>query len=234
MSVHHVPAVMNQNPPVRAFELRRLFIGTTPPLFLLEIVVRAIFVYVILLVAIRMMGKRVAGQLSLSELAVIVTLGAAVGVPIEVPEHGMLPAVLVLAVAVGYQRAIGLLSFKNRKIELLTQGDLVCLVENGELNLPRMKGGGLSRERLFAALREKSIVHLGEVARLYYETSGGFSIYRSEGGRPGLRIVPPDHPGLKSAESLNACSSCGHLESRHEPPERCPRCSARDWFDAVQ
>src|SRR2546430_9501431 len=91
-------------------------------MFLLEVVVRAVFVYVILLVAIRLMGKRVAGQLSLSELAVIVTLGAAIGVPIEAAEHGMLPAVLVLAVAGLHQRAIGLLSFKNPRIGPLTQG----------------------------------------------------------------------------------------------------------------
>lgn len=46
------------------------------------------------------MGKRVAGQLSLSELAIIVTLGAAIGVPIQAADRGMLPAFVLLIVAV--------------------------------------------------------------------------------------------------------------------------------------
>ena len=184
--------------PIHPFDPRRLLIGKTPPLFLLEVVVRAIFVYVVLLIAVRLMGKRVAGQLSLSELAVMVTLGAAIGVPIEVPEHGMVPAALVLGVAILYQRGIGLLSFRSRRAELLTQGDLVMLMRDGVLDLPAMRRCGLSRERAFAALREKGIEHLGEVRRMYFETSGAFSIYRAVAPKAGLSIVPSDHPGLET------------------------------------
>ena len=90
-----------------------------------------------MLFAIRIMGKRVAGQLSMSELAVIVTLGAVIGVPMEVAENGMLPALVLLLVAVVYQRAIGFLSFKSRRIELITQGDLVAIVGGGGRDRPR-------------------------------------------------------------------------------------------------
>src|SRR4051812_18502458 len=198
---------MQSQQDVHPFEIRRLLIGNTPPLFLLEILFRAVFIYVVLLIAVRLMGKRVAGQLSLSELAVMVTLGAAIGVPIEVPEHGMLPAAVVLTVAVLYQRGIGMLSFKRRRIELMTQGDLVTMARDGALDLRTMQSAGLSRERVFAALREQGIVHLGEVRRLYFETSGSFSLFRAPVPKPGLKIVPADHPGLKVAHDLTACGS---------------------------
>jgi uncharacterized membrane protein YcaP (DUF421 family) len=220
--------------PVRPFDLRRLFIGKTPPLFLLEIVVRAVFVYVILLVAVRLMGKRVAAQLSLSELAVIVTLGAAIGVPIEVPEHGMIPAAVVLAVAIAYQRGIGYLSFRKRRIELLTQGDLVVLMRDGVLDLRNMKRCGLSRERVFAALREKGLEQLGEVRRMYFETSGAFSIYRAVSPREGLSIVPADHPGLQPEAALAACTSCGTVVDKDRRLQRCPACHDQGWGDAVR
>lgn len=64
--------------------VQRILIGDGPWAFLLEVVVRAALVYVLLLVAMRMMGKRVAAQLSITELAVILMLGAAIGVPIQV------------------------------------------------------------------------------------------------------------------------------------------------------
>jgi uncharacterized membrane protein YcaP (DUF421 family) len=100
---------------IQPFELKRLLIGQTPALFLLEIAVRAVVTYLILLVATRAMGKRVAGQMSVLELTIIVTLGAAIGVPLETPERGMLAAVVVLAIAVGYQWLVGLTTFKSRR-----------------------------------------------------------------------------------------------------------------------
>ncbi|MBV8483880.1 MAG: hypothetical protein JO077_13570 [Verrucomicrobia bacterium] len=36
------------------------------------------------------MGRRVASQMTISELAVVVTLGAAIGVPLQAPEQGVL------------------------------------------------------------------------------------------------------------------------------------------------
>jgi uncharacterized membrane protein YcaP (DUF421 family) len=226
-------SVRDVDSPVQPFDPRRLLIGKTPPLFLLEIVVRAIFVYVVLLVAIRLMGKRVAGQLSLSELAVIVTLGAAIGVPIEVPEHGMLPAAIVLAVAIAYQRVIGFLSFRSRRMELLTQGDLTVLMRDGVLNLPAMRKSGLSRERVYAALRERGIEHLGEVRRMYFETSGAFSIYPANNPRPGLSIVPPEHPGLERQRDLVACVSCGTVLEQSRRSGKCPSCGAQSWGDVI-
>jgi uncharacterized membrane protein YcaP (DUF421 family) len=218
--------------PVHPFDPRRLLIGKTPPLFLLEVLFRAVFVYVVLLVAVRLMGKRVAAQLSLSELAVMVTLGAAIGVPIEVPEHGMIPAAIVLMVAVLYQRGIGVLSFRSRRAELLTQGDLAVLMRDGVLNLPVMRKNGLSRERVFAGLREKGIEQLGQVRRMYFETSGAFSIYPSTSPVAGLSIVPRDHPALQPKPELRACATCGTTIERQPERHHCPTCGQESWTDA--
>ena len=74
--------------------------GETPWWFLAEVAVRAIIVYLILLITLRVMGRRVASQMTISELAIVVTLGAAVGVPMQDPKRGMLGAVAILAIAV--------------------------------------------------------------------------------------------------------------------------------------
>jgi uncharacterized membrane protein YcaP (DUF421 family) len=242
---------MGGQPPIRPFDPHRFLVGNDPWGFLFEVAVRGIIIYVVLLFAIRIMGKRVAGQLSMSELAVIVTLGAAIGVPMEVAENGMLPALVLLLVAVVYQRAIGFLSFKSRRVELITQGDLVAIVIDGVLDIHAMRRVGLSRERVFAALREHALVQLGEVRRVYIESSGSFSVFRYESARPGLRIVPEQHPGLRAVEGARACTSCGttiradeHAERdvagervharAGDPVEACPACGKRDWAEAVR
>jgi len=216
---------------IRAFDWRRLLMGKTPWSFLGEVAFRGLVIYVVLLLTIRMMGKRVAGQLSLSELAIMVTLGAAIGVPMEVPDNGLLPALVLLAVAVLYQRGIGWLSFRKRKIELLTQGDLETLVNEGVLDLNAMKRVGLSQERVFAALRQVGLCHLGEVQRLYLETSGSFSVFRAPKAVPGLKAVPPGHPRLKVDPKIFACGSCGTVASQKN--DRCRTCGKCAWEDAV-
>src|SRR3954470_11540279 len=59
----------------------RWLLGESPGWFVGEVVMRAVLIYVVLLLILRMLGKRTAGQMSITELAVVVTLGAAVGVP---------------------------------------------------------------------------------------------------------------------------------------------------------
>src|SRR4051812_47264131 len=105
---------MEQN--FKPFDLSRLLIGENPGWFLLEVVLRICIIYLILLIAMRLLGKRVAAQMSVSELAVIVTLGAAVGVPMQVPDRGMLPAVLILAVAICFQRGLSYWGFRNPQV----------------------------------------------------------------------------------------------------------------------
>src|SRR4051812_42178617 len=98
---------------IRILDVKRWLIGETPWTFLIEVAVRGVTIYVFLLLAIRLMGKRVAGQLSLSELAIMVTLGAAIGVPMETPQNGLLPGLVILLIAVFYQRGIGYLSYRH-------------------------------------------------------------------------------------------------------------------------
>ncbi|HEY0742788.1 MAG TPA: hypothetical protein VGD40_15065 [Chryseosolibacter sp.] len=58
------------------WDWERILLGEVPPAFLLEIVLRIIVVYLILTVAMRILGKRMAAQLTRNELAAMVSLAA--------------------------------------------------------------------------------------------------------------------------------------------------------------
>src|SRR4051812_29803239 len=177
---------------IHPLDPKRLMFGDAPATFLLEIAVRAIVTYLILLIAARLMGKRVAGQMSVLELTVIVTLGAAIGVPLEAPERGLLPAVLVLAIATGDQRLVGHLTFKKRGAVTLLEGEPYALVRDGVLQLDVMKRASISRERIFAMLRNEQLLQLGQVKRAYLEAGGQLSVYLDEQPAPGLCLLPEE------------------------------------------
>ena len=70
-------------------DLARILFGEAPPLFLLEVFVRTLIVYVFLLYILRWLGKRMSGQLTIMELSVMLTLGAIVSASMQIPDHGI-------------------------------------------------------------------------------------------------------------------------------------------------
>jgi uncharacterized membrane protein YcaP (DUF421 family) len=223
---------------IQAFDWRRIFIGQAPASFLLETVLRAVMVYIVLLISMRLLGKRTASQLTLTELAVVVTLGAAVGVPLQVPERGMLPGVVVLAVAILFQRGLNLLGFRSGRAARTLEGDVSILIRDGQLDLPAMKLAGVGRQQLFAVLRTKGVEQLGQVRRLYLEATGEFSVIRRDEPDPGLSIVPESDTSLRDlgeiARGRWACRSCGHLiRGASKPSVGCERCAQQRWTEAM-
>lgn len=216
----------------------RILLGQVPWSFVLEVVIRAIFLYGLILLSMRLMGKRMSSQLSRHELAAIASIAAAVGVPIQAPDRGLLPAVLIAGVIVGVQRLVFWQSFNNRKFETLTQGYTDIMVEDGCLKYDAMRNSVLSQERVFAELRKKGIDNLGKVKRMYMEASGAFTIIPQNPPQPGLTLVPNwDQDFLKDqpkAAGTYACCWCGNLQhARQAPTTPCPRCTHDAWSPAV-
>ncbi|MFK4135711.1 hypothetical protein ACI2KR_26025 [Pseudomonas luteola] len=103
---------------VTSWDWHRILLGDTQWSFMIEVLLRGAIVYMLLLFMMRLIGRRVAAQLSISELAVMLTLGAAIGVPLQTPEKGILPAAVLLLTALLFQRGLSCFSFKSRSVEI--------------------------------------------------------------------------------------------------------------------
>src|SRR5215210_3002625 len=110
-------------------DIKRWLFGQTPPEFMIEVAIRTLLIYVILLLVVRLFGKRMTGQITLVELAVMVTLGAIVSPVMQLPDRGILFGVIALFVALLFQRGLNLVAFKNEKVEHVTQGTLTLLIK---------------------------------------------------------------------------------------------------------
>src|ERR1700712_3101807 len=121
-------------------DLSRLLLGEAPPVFLLEVFIRTLVVYVFLLFILRWLGKRMSGQLTIMELSVMLTLGAIVSASMQLPDHGILAGALLLLCALSFQRGISYLGIISTKFEELTQGKPGMLVKDGILQIKTMEG----------------------------------------------------------------------------------------------
>ena len=216
---------------------QRILFGQSPPIFLLEVFVRTVIVYIFLLFVLRWLGRRMSGQLTILEMAVMLTLGAIVSVGMQVPDRGITLTMFVLFCTLAFQRGLSMLGLKYAKIEELTQGTISTLVKDGVLDLKEMGRCRISRQQLFAELRSSGIYNLGQARRVYLEACGLFTTVKMKSLVPGLPTLPPGDNKvillLKHTDEM-ACCNCGHTSENQSASQTCPRCGAKDnWTQAV-
>lgn len=216
-------------------DIQRILFGEVPPSFFLEIIIRTFIVYLILMVSMRLMGKRMSSELQRNELAALVTLAAAIGVPLQEPVRGLLPAVVIAMVVIAIHQLVARQAAKSQKFESISQGDMNILVSDGVLQLANMEQSKLPKNQVFAQLRGLGVKHLGEVRRLYLEADGSFSLIRNQEEVGGLCILPEwDREfiaRLKVQKERAVCDTCGCHREGHL--ELCNNCRSTIWVMPV-
>lgn len=215
-------------------DISRILFGDASPIFMLEIFIRTLIMYTLLLFMIRWLGKRMAGQLTLTEMAVMIMLGAIVSAPMQMPEKGILQGSMILLGTVLLQRGLTLIAVKRKKFEVLSQGEASVLVKDGILQLKEMNETRISHQQVFAKLRAHNVYNLRQVKRMYIEAGGIFSIYKSDDEGAGLSLYPPDDSVIADRQQRagrKACSNCGFVVGSDERP--CPVCHSSQWVNAV-
>lgn len=216
---------------------QRMFIGEVPASFFIELVIRGAVVYLILMLSMRAMGKRMSSQLSRTEMAALVSLAAAVGVPLMAPDRGILPAIVIAFVLVMVERLVARFAAKSELFERVAQGNVGLLVSDQVIRVNELKKVGISREQVFAQLRGKGVLNLGAVKRLYMEANGTFTLVKNEEPQPGLSVVPLIDRDLAAEfrqEEMSVCGYCGHPEKTvTNHVTICPVCEKKEWLNAV-
>ncbi|MDJ1493140.1 DUF421 domain-containing protein [Cytophagaceae bacterium DM2B3-1] len=217
-------------------DITRILFGSDAPVsFLLELVIRFLFLFILLIITLRLSGKSQTGSQNRIKQASIVSLAAAIGIPMMSPTRGLLPAIIIAIVIVGIQRLLSLWAFSNQKVANLVNGKYNTLVADGVFQLHDMHQVGLSKERLTAAIRQKGILHLGMIERMYMEANGSFTIIESQNPRPGLSLIPVWDKGFRNqqqkSEELHVCSNCGNTQSAKD--STCSVCKKDKWEPGV-
>lgn len=220
---------------IKLDDLWRILIGEVPGSFFIEVIIRTAFIYFLLMVGMRLLGKRMAGQLNKIEMISLTTLAAAVGVPLQAPDRGLLPALIITIIVVLGGRLISVLAFRSASFERLSQDTLTVLVKDSVLQLEQMRRVKITRDRLFAFLRSNDVLHLGSVKRVYLEAGGFFTLVEDKDSRPGLIILPQwDAEFINSLQhkEVMVCATCGC--SKRADSDVCESCSDHHWVAAAK
>ena len=219
----------------------RIILGGVPPIFLVEVIIRVVVLYLLLIVSMRIMGKRMSAIISRNEMIAMVSLAAAVGLPMQDPARGLLPPIIIAGVVIGVQRIISTRTLGNPEFESTVVGSIKDLAQDGRLELENMKKTRVPRERLVTEFRTRGVYNLGKVQRAYLEANGAFTVFffEEEDEREGLCILPEwdkdFHKDLAVAEGSFCCGSCGNVvKSQKEPENDCEHCGFSQWHPAIK
>src|SRR5215217_2028347 len=139
-----------------AIDWTKFIVGEEDWEFLLEISLRTIIMYFIILIGLRLLGKRGVRQLSIFELVVIISLGSAAGDPMFYKEIGLLVPIVIFSIIVGCYRLTTYLTAKSEKIDDIVEGKCTYLIQDGEFSIENFSKEGLAYDEFFSELRQYS------------------------------------------------------------------------------
>jgi uncharacterized membrane protein YcaP (DUF421 family) len=217
---------------------KKIFLHDLDGPFALEILFRTVFMFAIVLAVLRLSGKRGIRQLSIFELAIILSLGSAVGDAMFYKDISLLATVLVCCAVLALYRLITWMTAKSSRLERLLEGKAAYIVEDSVMIIKDDEKDSLSKEEFFAELREKGVEHLGQVRAAILETGGNLSVffYANENVKYGLPILPREyskHTDTVAEEGLYACIVCGTLHNLNPGRHACRRCQHHEWVKAI-
>jgi uncharacterized membrane protein YcaP (DUF421 family) len=141
-----------------------------------ELVVRSVIVYVFLLVLLRITGKRQVGQLAPFDLVLLLVLSNAVQNSMNGGDNSLVGGLVSAFTLVFLNGAIGLLTFRSKKLEALIEGRPQLLIHNGTLYDQVLHDAKLTRHELNSALRQAGCDSVDEVRLAVLENNGSISV----------------------------------------------------------
>ena len=137
--------------------------------------VRAIIMYLIITIALRIMGKRQLGELEPSELVITILISEIISVPMQdmnIPLlYGIAPVVILICLEVLFSAGL----FKSLRFRQFFCGRPCLLIENGVILEKELRRNRILLDELLEELRVKDITDLHTVQYAILETSGKLS-----------------------------------------------------------
>ena len=143
---------------------------------MLEISLRVLLVYLLLLLAMRIMGKREIWQLSNLDFVVAIVVAELATLPITDHNLSLMQSVLPMLIITALQVTVSMLCLKSNRFRRLLYGRPNVLIAQGKLQMAEMRKARYNIDDLLSQLRQKDIFDVADVNYAILETSGDLTV----------------------------------------------------------
>lgn len=153
-------------------------------MFMLTLFYRTLILYLIVIAALRIMGKRQLGELQPSELVVAIMISDLAAIPIEDGEKSIWMGMVPILTLVAAELLLSVLEMKNETFRTIITGRPSIIIKNGKLQTDVLKKLRLSLDDVLEQLRLMGYSQITEVDTAMLETNGQISVIPVEKDRP--------------------------------------------------
>ena len=148
-------------------------------------VLRATAIYALVMVLVRVSGKRAVGQFTPFDLVLLILIGNAVQNGINGGDNSMTGALIMATTLVALNYGVAWVTARNRRAEILVEGVPVVLARNGKLFKSVLLRELVSTSDFDEALRLNGVESLDEVQLALLETNGSISVISKDKSHSG-------------------------------------------------
>ena len=166
---------------------------------MLNTFIRVTILYLLVLIIMRLMGKREIGQMQPFELVIAIMIADLASVPMSdtgIPiTNGIIPILALLL----FQLIISIINLKSIKIRGIICGKPSILIYRGKIDSDALKKEKITVNELQEKLRQKDIFTLGDVEYAILETSGDVSVIQKPEKRNAIPEdfnITPEYEGI--------------------------------------
>ncbi len=146
--------------------------------------IRTVILYAVVIVAVRIMGKRQIKEMQPSELVVTLMISNIAAVPMQETGISIFAGIIPIMTLVVMEVVMSFMMLKNYKLREIISGFPVVVIESGQVNQEAIKSLRLSNEDLFEELRKKDIFDIESVDYCIVEPDGALSVLQKSENLP--------------------------------------------------
>lgn len=151
---------------------------------LLTIVLRTFVIYLVVLIGVRLSGKREVGQMTPFDLTLLLLLSNSVQNAMTGPDNSLLGGVAAAVTLLLMNYLVAELAGTNRRFRKFVEGQPSLLVHDGKVIHSHMAKEHVSMDQLERAMREHGICAYNEIALAVLEVDGSISCLKYDDLKP--------------------------------------------------
>lgn len=165
----------------------------------INLVFRAVFLYFLIILYLRIMGKREVGELSVFDLVLYFVMSELLALSMENIEESMWKSIVPITTLTLLQMALSWILLKKKKARDFIEGNPVIIIKNGRIDQKEMIRQRYSIDDLMFQLRDKNIGSISEVDFAILENSGVLTVLKK-----GQNVTNYPHPLISDGEIKDA------------------------------
>lgn len=160
--------------------------------------IRTIILYGILIVVVRLMGKRQLGEMEPAEFVVAMLIADLASIPMQDPGLPLLSGLVPILTVLGLQLLLSVASLRSVGFRRLMCGKPVILVDEGKIQFQNLLRARITLDELSEHFREKDVLDISTVQYAILETNGQISVFPYPKYRPASAKDPGIQAGKQS------------------------------------